>query len=103
MHPPSPARAHRPHRGRVESNHPYASDDLVQSRGEQPLPALRVKVALCGYLGQVDEGNRWLGRLRELNRGLTAAGFDSFAATFLSPEVRVRYVEGMRKAGLPEE
>jgi TolB-like protein len=76
---------------------------IDQSLGEQPrfLPALRVKVAVCGYLGQEDEGKRWLGRLLELNPGLTVAGFDRFAATFLSPGVRAQYLEGMRRAGLP--
>jgi adenylate cyclase len=77
---------------------------IDQSLAEQPrfLPALRVKVAVCGYLGRADEGNRWLRRALEINPDLTVAGFDSFASTFMSPEVRVRYVGGMRRAGLPE-
>jgi hypothetical protein len=39
----------------------------------------------------------------ELHPGLTVVGFNAFAATFFLPEVRAIYVEGLRKAGMPEE
>jgi TolB-like protein/DNA-binding winged helix-turn-helix (wHTH) protein len=78
---------------------------IDKSLAEQPrfLPAVRLKVALSGYLPQTDEGGRWLVRLRELHPGLTVAMLNSFFATFFSPELRVRYLEGIRKAGLPDE
>jgi TolB-like protein/DNA-binding winged helix-turn-helix (wHTH) protein len=78
---------------------------IDKSLAEQPrfLPAVRLKVALCGYLRQTDEGSRWLARLLELFPGVTVARLNSFFAIFMSPELRVRYLEGLRKAGLPEE
>jgi tetratricopeptide (TPR) repeat protein len=66
-------------------------------------PAVRLKVALCGYLRQTDEGSRWLAGLLELFPGLTVARLNSFFAIFMSPELRVRYLDGLRKVGLPEE
>jgi TolB-like protein len=76
-----------------------------RSLAEQPrfLPALRVKVAACGHLGQIKEGRQWVGRLLAVHPDLTVARFNSFAATFLVPEVLAIYVEGLQKAGLPEE
>jgi TolB-like protein len=78
---------------------------IDKSLAEQPrfLPAVRLNVALSGYLRQTDEGGRWLARLLELYPGLTVARLTSFFATFYVPEIRVRYLEGLRKAGLPEE
>jgi adenylate cyclase len=67
------------------------------------VPAVRAKVAICGYLGCSDEAARWLGRLLELLPGETIASFNDFGATFLSPKVITILAEGLRKAGLPEE
>ena len=76
-----------------------------RSLGEQSrfVPAVRLKVALCGHLGLVEEGQRWLGRLRELHPALTIAEFNAFRLRSFAPEVRVIYSEGLRKAGLPEQ
>jgi len=73
--------------------------------GEQPRfpPAVRLKVALCGYLGRLEEGQRWLKRMLELDPGLTIAGFQSSIEVYLPPDIRTNYIEGLRKAGLPEE
>ena len=73
--------------------------------GEQPRfpPAVRLKVALCGYLGRLEEGHRWLKRMLELDPGLTIAGFQSSIEVYLPPDIRTNYIEGLRKAGLPEE
>jgi TolB-like protein/class 3 adenylate cyclase len=65
--------------------------------------AIRGKVALCGYLGRVEEGREWVCRLLEVNPGNTIAGFKAFGATFLSPGTIAVWVEGFRRAGLPEE
>jgi tetratricopeptide (TPR) repeat protein len=77
---------------------------IDKSLAEQPrfLPAVRLKVALRGYLRQT-EGSRWLARLLELFPCLTVARLNSFFAIFMSPELRFRYLDGLRKAGLPEE
>jgi adenylate cyclase len=73
--------------------------------GEQPRfpPAVRLKVALCGYLGRLEEGHRWLKRMLELDPGLTIASFQSSIEPYLPPDIRTNYIEGLRKAGLPEE
>jgi hypothetical protein len=44
-----------------------------------------------------------LKRLLEIQPGLTIAGWKTiYGATFLAPELLDVYVEGLRKAGLPE-
>ena len=63
-------------------------------------PALRVKTICCAYLGRIDEAHGWLSRLLELDPGLTIASYK--AAKLLPPDLQVRYLEGLRKAGLPE-
>jgi hypothetical protein len=43
------------------------------------------------------------GRLRQLRPGWSIAAFKRFRGRIASPDVRVIFVEGFRKAGLPEE
>ena len=76
-----------------------------RSLAEQPrwVPAVRLKVALCGHLGRAEEAQEWLLRLRELHPTLTIAEFNAFRARAFAPEVRDIYCEGLRRAGLPEE
>ena len=73
--------------------------------GEQPRfpPAVRLRVALCGHLGRLDERNRWLQRMLDLDTGLTIASFQASIETYLPPDIRANYIEGLRLAGLPEE
>jgi len=66
-------------------------------------PAIRGKVALCGYLGRVEEGREWVRRLLEANPAHTIAWWRAFGAKFLSPGTMAVWVEGFRRAGLPEE
>lgn len=72
---------------------------------EQPRfhASFRVKVALCGLLGQSEEGRDWLIRLLDLQPGLTITAWLKHAATFLAPGTREKMVTGFRRAGLPEE
>ena len=65
--------------------------------------ALRNKVVACAHLGLVKEVNSEIARLLELQPDLTVARFTARYAVTLSPEVLDIYVEGYRKAGLPEE
>jgi TolB-like protein len=64
---------------------------------------IRIKIALCACLGLIDEAHHWVGRLLELQPDLTLAEMKVYAAKFLAPEALQIYVEGLRKAGLPEE
>jgi len=66
-------------------------------------PAIRCKVALCGYLGPIEEGREWVRRLLEANPAHTIAWWRAFGAKFLSPGTMAVWVEGFRRAGLPEE
>jgi len=65
--------------------------------------AIRCKVALSGYLGRVEDGREWVQRLLEVNPAMTIAGFKRFGGRHQVPETIAVWVEGFRKAGLPEE
>ena len=64
--------------------------------------AIRGRVALCGYLGRTEEAREWIVRLLAVNPVHTIAWFRAFGARFLSPGTLAVWVEGLRKAGLPE-
>ncbi len=65
---------------------------------------LRVKIASHSNLGQIAEAREWLPRLLELQPGLTIARCQAFYAAMSMPaEIVHLHVEGLRKAGLPEE
>jgi len=76
-------------------------DDALR---EQPRfhASFRVKVSLCGLLGKNEEARDWLGRLLDLQPGLTIAAWAAHAATFLAPETKALMIVGLRQAGLPE-
>ena len=76
-------------------------DELHHDRPNH-LGTIRGKIALCGYLGRVDEGREWIRRLLEANPAMTIAGFEAYGAKFLVPEASAVWVEGFRRAGLPE-
>jgi adenylate cyclase len=64
--------------------------------------AIRVKVIALAHLGRIAEARAALERERELRPGLTIAGVKAMHAAS-APELLAIYVEGYRKAGLPEE
>ena len=65
--------------------------------------AIRGRVALCGYLGRKDEAREWIARLLAVNPIHTIAWFRNFGGRFLSPATLAIWLEGLRRAGLPEE
>ena len=65
-------------------------------------PALLVKVVALAQLGRVAEARDALSRLLELEPGLTIARWKASIPP-LPRDRLARYVEGLRKAGLPEE
>ena len=82
-----------------------AADWAGRSLRDQPryAIAIRMKVVSFAHLGQLDAARHWLKRLLEIQPGLTIAGWKTiYGATFLAPELLDVYVEGLRKAGLPE-
>jgi adenylate cyclase len=64
--------------------------------------AIRGRVALCGYLGRSEEAREWIARLLAVNPVHTIAWYKEFGARFLSPGTLAIWVEGFRRAGLPE-
>jgi TolB-like protein/class 3 adenylate cyclase/Tfp pilus assembly protein PilF len=65
-------------------------------------PAIRGRLALCGYLGRQDEAREWIAKLLAVNPVHTVAWFKNYGR-FLSPATLAIWVEGLRRAGLPEE
>jgi adenylate cyclase len=65
--------------------------------------SIRIKVVLCVRLGRMEEARYWLGRMVELQPGMTIAWFKEYAAAMrFPPEFFALYVEALREAGLPE-
>ena len=76
-------------------------------RSSRELPryvtSLRLKVVLCAHLGRMEEARYWLRRMLDLQPDMTIAWFEEYTTAMrLRPEIRSIYVEGLRKAGLPE-
>ncbi len=63
----------------------------------------RYKVIALAHLGRIEEAREWLERELELHPGLTIAGVKATYAAAFPPERVTLFVEGYRKAGLPEE
>jgi adenylate cyclase len=63
---------------------------------------LRFKASSCAHLGHIEQARDCLSRVLEVEPGLTIARVKASAPPF-PPELLARYVEGLRKAGLPEE
>jgi TolB-like protein/class 3 adenylate cyclase len=67
--------------------------------------AMRFKLVSLAHLGRIDEARELLKRVLALQPGLTIAAWKASYATMsiFTPEHLARYVEGLRKAGVPEE
>ncbi len=51
----------------------------------------------------MEEARNWLRRSLELDPGLTITAYKKYVAVFLPAEILAVYIEGFRKAGMPEE
>jgi adenylate cyclase len=83
-----------------------AAEWADRSLREQPRYsiAIRIKMVSFAHLGRIEEARYWLKRLLKLQPGLTIARWKaSYGAPFFAPELLAVYVEGLRKAGLPDE
>jgi adenylate cyclase len=85
--------------GRYEEALPWADRALGSNAG---LPALRLKLSLCGYLSRREATSECLQRLRETDPKPTVAIVMRDVVKAMSPELAARIAEGLRKAGLPE-
>jgi hypothetical protein len=59
-----------------------------------------MRIVASAQLGRLEEARDWLNRVLALEPGLTIAQWRASLPPHISPEPR--YVEGLRKAGLPE-
>ena len=64
--------------------------------------ALRNRVVAYAHLGRIEEARDWLNRLLEITPGLTIARYKTLYAVTHAPELVDLYLDGLRKAGLPE-
>jgi adenylate cyclase len=85
--------------GRYEKASDWA-DRALREMSRSTL-SIRTKMVSCAHLGRIDEAREWLGRLLDIQPASTIGAWK--AVTFLPPEIVAKYVEGLRKAGLPEE
>jgi TolB-like protein len=89
----------------MASRYEEASDRCDKVLQEQPdfPPALRFKAATCGLLGRLDEGRAWVGRLLSVNPDTTVSSMRLYYGIMMKkPECLEAFLDGMRKAGLPE-
>ena len=71
---------------------------------EEPrhLPAMHFRAACCAHLGRIEEARDWIDRALQLEPVFTIARLKASALPF-PPELLARCIEGLRKAGVPEE
>ena len=84
---------------RYEAGLRWAEEALRDNSG---MPALRLKLSLCGHLGRLEEAKECLCRLREIHSEPTIVGVSRDLPKGLAPEITASLAEGLRKAGLPE-
>jgi len=84
---------------RYEAGLPWAEEALRENGG---MPALRLKLSLCGHLGRNDEARACLSRASEFHCEPTIAGIMRALPKGVVPELAARVTEGLRKAGIPE-
>jgi tetratricopeptide (TPR) repeat protein len=76
-------------------------DQVLHEQPRNP-SAIRYKTALCGHLGMAEEGQRCVRELLALFPGATLASFERHYALRSSGYATIM-LDGLRKAGLPEE
>lgn len=86
--------------GRYEEANEAA--DKTLNVGPAYPPGLRLKVAMCGLLGRVQDGQEYVKRLQAAQPGCGLVWMQQFWGSMLRPRVLARYIEGARLAGLPE-
>ena len=87
--------------GRYEATIAWADRALHENPAADH--ALGFKAAACSRLGRIEEGCECIKRFCELRPGWTVAEVQAALRAAMSPEVLSIYLDGLRKAGLPEE
>ena len=86
--------------GRYEEALDWADRTLREEPGYRN--ALRSKVVASAHLDRIEEARATLSQLIESQPGLTIARFKAVWSRVFSPVIMAMYVDGLRKAGLPE-
>jgi adenylate cyclase len=77
-------------------------DKTLHDQPDHP-GALRIKAATCGLLGRLDEGRVWVKRLLTVNPDTTVSSMRLFFGVYMKqPGCLEAFLDGLRKAGLPE-
>jgi tetratricopeptide (TPR) repeat protein len=85
--------------GRYEAGLPWAEEALRDNGG---MPALRLKLSLCGHLGRSEDARECLRQVREVHSEPTVTWLSRDMPKGPAPEIAARVIKGLRKAGLPE-
>jgi len=87
--------------GRYEQAIEWADRALIQKPGF--VNAMIARAAACGHLGLREEGRGWVRRIGEIAPQLTVSSIRDFLSGFLVPDALAFQVDGVAKAGMPEE
>jgi adenylate cyclase len=77
--------------------------DLALHEQPHSRAIMELKAAACALFGRIEEAREWVGRLREFRAGWSIERFTRSMGRRQSPEVLAVFIDGLRKAGLPEE
>jgi adenylate cyclase len=67
------------------------------------LPAMRLKIAICGLQGHMQDGEKWRERLLAIVPDTTISKLrPHYEPSIRSPDCRARLLSGLRAVGLPE-
>ncbi len=89
----------------VAAGHDVASSWAGMALREEPVPfdALHIAVASSALAGRLEQAQKMLARLRQLDPTLRVSNLRETLGPYRRPEDVARYEEGLRRAGLPEE
>jgi adenylate cyclase len=79
------------------------SADQALTQNPRAVRVLGLKAITCVRLGRLEEASECVRRFRELRPGSTIANLEETMRAGFSPEVLAIYLDGLRKAGMPEE
>jgi TolB-like protein/class 3 adenylate cyclase/Tfp pilus assembly protein PilF len=77
--------------------------DRSLNQAPQYTPVLRLKLVACVHLGRIQEAHELLQQVLDRQPDLTIDGLRAYPGMTVTPEIFEIWVEGFRKAGLPEE
>ena len=86
--------------GRYDEAHSWAKMALREQPDSHA--ALRIGAASCALAGRDEEAKRLMARLLEIDPALRISNLKNVLGPYRRPEYPAKYVDALRKAGLPE-